>query len=114
MCNKKLLQRMQKKSSFKPTLTRRLQWSNMRRRESSLQKKKKLILQTQELQQRLKDLEQIIQGCEDDKEENTENEDPNGNEINVDNEPGQNGIVPNENDIANEPQSEPDDVEEDQ
>jgi len=71
-------------------------------------KKKKLILQTTKLQERLKELEQMIEECEDDKtanaindEQNVENEDPNGADINVD-EPVQNGLVENEDTIANE------------
>lgn len=53
-------------------------------------------------------MEQMIEECDDDKtanaindEQNVENEDPNGADINVD-EPVQNGLVENEDTIANE------------
>merc|ERR1712228_1150157 len=60
-------------------------------------KKKKLILQTQELEQRLKEFEQMIEECEEEEEDeqNTENEDPNGHETSVE-APGHNGIIQNE------------------
>ena len=72
-------------------------------------KKKKLILQAKELQQKMIELEQEIASCVDDdnvcgtieSDKNTENEDPNENQANKD-EHGHNGIIQNDDDIKKE------------